>query len=267
MESLKILLDPINSITSVEFYKKVAGQSLGRSFLYLCYLGVLFSIVFLVFLKTHVWPSLQETFQWLETSVPAVTYAKGRLSTPTAEKVTVRHPRVTEVAFTIETRRVEPVTAQMMTDDKVSAYVTGSALYVLQPGGKVEVYDFSKVPSAQTKVFDAKFYRELARDLRLILYPLGFVAAFAVFATWKLAATLFYSLIALLINGVAEAGLAFKPLFNLSVYAQTLVIVVQCILLLFPAQVPQFTLLAAVATTVYLWLAIKRITPPRPQAA
>ena len=135
------------------------------------------------------------------------------------------------------------------------------------PGGKVEVYDFSKVPTTETRVFDAKFYRELARDLGLVLYPLGFAAAFAIFMAWKLVSTLFYSLIALVVNGVAEAGLEFTPLFTLSVYAQTLVIVVQCILLLVPAQVPQFTLLSAIVTTVYLWLAIKRLAPPPPQAA
>ncbi|MCX5797931.1 MAG: DUF1189 family protein [Elusimicrobia bacterium] len=262
-----IILDPVNSITSIEFYKKVAGQTWGRSLLYLSYLGLLFSIVFLVFLKMRVWPSVEGTFQWLETSVPAVTYSKGRLSTPTNEKVTVRHPTINEVAFTIDTSREEPVTAQMLTAEKVTAYVTGNALYVLQPAGKVEVYDLSKVPSTQTKVFDAKFYRELARDLRLVLYPFGFIAAFMLFAVWKLVATLFYSLIALLINGLAESGLKYPALFNLSVYAQTLVIAVQCILLLVPAQVPQFTLLSAVATTVYLWLAIKKSASPRPQAA
>jgi len=261
-----MILDPINSITSINFYKKVAGQTLGRTLLYLTYLGVLFSLVFLVFLKMRVWPSLEGTFQWLETSVPAITYSKGRLSTPTNEKVTVRHPKINEVAFTIDTNRAEPVTTQMMADEKVSAYVTSNALYILQPGGKVEAYDFSKVPSAETRVFDAKFYQELARDLRLVLYPLGLLAAFTLFAAWKLVATLFYSLIALLINGIGESGLAYKALFNLSVYAQTLVIAVQCILLLIPAQVPQFTLLAAVATTAYLWLAIKKNSPPQPQA-
>ena len=262
-----ILLDPVNSITSIEFYKKAAGQTLGRTFLYLAYLGVLFSIVFTVFLKVQVWPSLQETFQWLETSVPAITFSKGRVSTPTDEKVTVRHPRISEVAVVVDTRRVEPVTAQVLTQEKATAYLTGGALYILQPGGKVEVYDFSKVPTTETRVFDAKFYRELARDLGLVLYPLGFAAAFAIFMAWKLVSTLFYSLIALVVNGVAEAGLEFKPLFILSVYAQTLVIVVQCILLLVPAQVPQFTLLSAIVTTVYLWLAIKRLAPPPPQAA
>ncbi len=261
-----MILDPINSITSINFYKKAAGQTLGRAFLYLGYLGILFSIVFLVFLKTRVWPSLEGTFQWLETNIPTVTYSKGRLATPTNEKVTVRHPKINEVAFTIDTSRSDLVTAQMLADEKVSAYVTSNALYIQQPGGKVEVYDFSKVPSTETKVFDAKFYRELSHSLRVLLYPIGFLAAFALFAVWKLAATLFYSLIALLINGVSEGGLPYTTLFKLSVYAQTLVIAVQCILLLVPAQVPQFTLLATIATTVYLWLAIKKNASLQPQA-
>jgi hypothetical protein len=262
-----MILDPINSITSIQFYKKVAGQTLGRTLIYLAYLGALFAIVFLVFLKTQVWPSLEGTFQWLETSVPTITYSKGRLSTPTNEKVTVRHPKVNEVAFTIDTSRSEPVTTQMMADEKVWAYVTSNAVYLLEPGPQVEALDFSKVSSAETLVLDAKFYRESARALRPVLYPLGFLAAFMLFSAWTLATALFYSLFALLINGLAEACLAYKALFNISVYAQTLVITVQCILLLIPAQVPQFTLLATVSTTAYLWLAIKKNAPPQLQAA
>jgi uncharacterized membrane protein len=262
-----MILDPINSITSIDFYKKVAGQTLARTFLYLTYLGILFSIVFLVFLKARVWPALEETFHWLETSVPTITYSHGRLSTPTNEKVTLRHPKINEVAFTIDTGRAEPVTTQIMQAEKVSAYVTGTALYILQPGGRVEVYDFSKVTDAEAKILDARFYSELERDVRLVLYPFGFLASFLLFTVWKLVASLFYSLFALLINGLAEAGLAYKSLFNLSVCAQTLVIAVQAILLLIPAQVPQFTLLATVATTVYLWLAIKKNALPRPQAS
>ncbi|MDD5627961.1 MAG: DUF1189 family protein [Elusimicrobia bacterium] len=261
-----MILDPLNSITSLSFYKKVAAQAWSRSLIYLAYLGIVFAIVFLVFLKLRVWPSLDATFKWLETSVPAITYSKGRVSTPTNEKVTVRHPTINEVAFTLDTNRTEPVTAQMLAAEKVSACLTSNALYVMQPGGKVEVYDFSKAPSAQTKVFDAKFYDELSRNLRFALYPIGFAAAFLLFFVWKLTASLFYSSIALLINGLAETGLPYPALFNISVYAQTLVIAVQCILLLIPAQVPQFTLLAAVATTIYLWLAIKKNAVPRPAA-
>jgi hypothetical protein len=260
-----MILAPINSITSVNFYKKVAGQSLGRTFLYLSYLGLLFSIVFIIFLKTRIWPAFQETFQWLAASVPAVTYANGRLSTPTNEPVTLRHPRLDTVAFTLDTGRTEPVAPQMLRDNKVVAYVTANAMYIMQPGGKVEVYDFSRSPSAKPVVFDAKFYGEIARALAMVLYPLGFLACFCLFLLWKIIAALFYSLIALIINGINEAGLEYKSLFNISAYAQTFVVAVQAILLLVPAQVPLLTLGAIVVTTAYIWLALKRIAVPQPQ--
>jgi len=262
-----MLLDPINSITSIAFYRRVSAQNPARTFLYLAYLGLLFSIVFAVFLKTRVWPAVEQTFQWLETSVPVVTYANGRLSTPANQKISLRHPRISDVSFTIDTSRTEPVSAQMLSDEKVTAYVTANALYILEPSGKVDVYDFSKSPSAQSRVFDAKFYRELARDLRLALYPAGFLISFVVFLIWKTVSTLFYSLVALLVNGLTEAGLGYKSIFNLSAYAQTLVIAVQGMLMLIPASVPHFSLLAAVAITIYLWLAIKSQAPPRPLAA
>lgn len=262
-----MIWDPVNSITSIEFYKKVAGQHPRRSVLYLCYLGLLFSLLFIVFLKVRIWPAFAETFQWMETSVPAITYANGRLSTPTNEKVTIRHPKQEQVAFTLDTGRTDPVNPQTMRDDKVSAYVTANVMYIMEPGGKVNAYDFSKSPPGKTVVFDAKFYRELARILGLVLYPLGFAACFAMFVVWKLVATLFYSLFALLINGLSESGLPYRTLFNLSAYAQTLVVAVQAILMLVPARVPFFGFFTIVATAIYLWLAIRRIVPAPPQAA
>jgi len=261
-----MILDPINSITSIEFYKKVVGQKLGRTFLYLSYLGLMFSVAFTFFLRKQIWPVFQETFQWLETSVPPIAFANGRLSTPTNEKVVIRYPHNELLAFTLDTSRTEPVTSRMLQDDKVSGYVTANALYVLQPGGRLDVQDFSRTPTRSAPmVVDAKLYRRLADSIHMVLYPIGLCSCFFVFLCWKLLTTVFFSLIALLINGMVEAGLGYRPLFNLSAYAQTLVIAMQTILLLVPAQVPYFGLITTIITTVYLWLAIKRNAPPLPQ--
>ncbi|HAM34860.1 MAG TPA: hypothetical protein DEB40_04650 [Elusimicrobia bacterium] len=256
-----MILEPINSITSIAFYRKVAGQKVWRSFLYLAYVGLIFSAVFTFMLKIRVWPAIMDTFQWLETSVPTLTFANGRLSTPTNELLTVRHPTIEKIAVAFDTARTEPVTPQLMADNKVLAYVTGNAMYIMQPGGKVEVYDFSKAPNPKPVVVDADFYREIARGLAAILYPIGFLAAFALFMVWKTVSTLFYSLVALMINGVADARLEYKALFNICAFAQTLVIAVQGILLIIPARVPFFGPLALAATTIYIWLAVKTNAP------
>ncbi len=260
-----MILAPINAITSVNFYKKVSTQSLGRTFGYLVYLSVLFSLVLTVMLRVRVWPVLQGTFNWMGTSVPVITYANGRLSTPTNERLVLRYPALPQIAVILDTARTAPVTAQEMADAKVMAYATASAIHVLKGAGQVEVYDLSKGP-AKPFVLDDKFYRELARNLSRLLYPAGFAACFVVFFLWKSLAALFYSCIGLIINGVSEAGLEYKSLFSLSAYAQTLLIAVQAIMLFVPAHIPFFPVLAVAATGTYLWLAIRTNAPPSPAA-
>jgi hypothetical protein len=267
-----MLLDPINSITSVNFYKKISGQGPGRTCLYMLYLGLIYGIFATIWFRAHFLPVQQKTFNWLETSVPTITYANGRLSTPTNTPVTVRHPELEQVAFTIDTGRTEPVTSQMMQDGKVTAYVTSGALYVLQPGGRLEVYDFSKTPGSKSAVVDAKFWQQLAQVLRRVEYPMVFTCCFLGYAVWKGVTALFFSLIAVLINGMGETGLGYKPLFNLSAYAQTLVLVLTALLMIVSGFPPflhilngGMNMIAVMVTSVYLWLAIRKNAVPQPQ--
>ncbi|MFA6002999.1 MAG: DUF1189 family protein [Elusimicrobiota bacterium] len=262
-----MILDPINSITSINFYRRISGQNVGRSLLYIAYLGFFFSLAFTLMLWVRVMPPIQEAFVWLETNVPPITFANNRLSTPTNELVTIRYPKLDTVAFTLDTKRTEPVTPQMMTDGKVLAYVTANSMYLMQNSGKLDVYDFSKTPNAKSVVIDAKLYRELARMLPLVLLPLGFVVCFIVFFIWKIIAALFYSLVALIVNGVSGAGMQYAPLFNISAYAQTLIVAVQGILLFLPVHLPLLRPLSLLATTVYIWLAVRRHSAPADQPA
>lgn len=252
-----MFLDPVNAITSVSFYKKLSAQRLGRTFGYLAYLGLLFSIVFTVMLRTRVWPILEGTFHWMETSIPTITYANGRISTPTNERLILRYPAMPQIAVALDTARTSPVTAQEMLDAKVLAYATSQTLHVMKSGDQIEAYDLSK-GSGKPFVLDAKFYQDLAKGIAMILYPAGFISCFLAFLIWKSFSALFYSCIALVINGACEAKLEYKSLFNISAYAQTFLIAVQAILLLVPTHIPFFPLLAVAATGTYLWLAIQK---------
>jgi hypothetical protein len=259
-----MILDPINSITSINFYKKVSEQKLGRTFLYIAFLGLFFSAAFAVTVKVRLWPAIENTFSWLETAVPTLTYSKGRITTPTNEALTVRHPTIPQVAFAIDPNRTAPATAVELSDGKLIGLLTGGAMYILD-GNKVTAYDFSRSASDKTVIIDAKFYRELARGLKIALYPLALIVCFVFFCVWKLAAALFFSLVAVMLGSMQEPRLPYKSLFNISAYAQTLVIAVQGMLLIIPAHVPLFRPLAFAATTIYIWLAIRKHAPPQPQ--
>lgn len=263
-----MILDPVNSITSIGFYKKVAGQSLLRTFGYLCYLSVLFAVVGTFALKVKVGPVVDSTFRWLEAEVPTLTFAGGKVSSSQPELKTLKHPEVPQVAFAIDVGRTEPVTPQEMEQAKVLGWLTGTALYMTQSPGRVEVYDFSKSPTLEKPVvIDAGFFRQANQIVHRVMIPLSLVISFVIFLAWKGLASLFYSLLALLINAVLGAGLAFGSLFTIAVYAQTLVVALQALSLFSARGLPGMSVIALAATGAYIWLGIKKIIEPSAPAA
>lgn len=260
-----MILDPINSITSIDFYKKVAKQGIGRSLAYLAYLGLLFSIVATIALKVKVGPVVDETFLWLEKSMPAITFADGKLSTPTGEAVTIRHPSISDIAITVDTGRTEPVTAELLERNKVIAYVTSNAMYLMERPGQTRTFEFGKsaaAPGSKPTVIDAAFYHQAGIIMSRVLYPLSFVLSFFIFLLWKGIAAGFYSLMSLLINAITGAELEYLALLNITIYAQTLIIAVQAIFLFMPVGLPAGGLIAVAATGAYVWLAVKRSMEP-----
>ena len=257
-----MILDPINAITSVEFYRKVAAQTVGRSLLYLVYLSVLFSIAGTLALKMKIGPVVDETFVWLERSMPTITFEGGKLSTKDQLPVTIRHPRIPEVAVKIDTVSTGTVTAQTLEAAKVVAYVTRDAMFLMERPGEMRSFDFSTAAAGKPVVIDGAFYRNAGMLLSRALPPISLALTFVIFLAWKTFSTFFYSLIALMVNAVAEGDLSYKSLFNLTLYAQTLTIAIQAIFLFMPVGLPAAPLVAMALTTTYLWLAVKRLVEP-----
>ncbi len=257
-----MILDPLNAITSVNFYRKVAVQRVSRTIGYLIYVALLFALAATAAVKVRLAPEVEKACAWLGQAMPVLTLQNGKMSSATAAPVTVRYPELTDFAFTVDTARAEPVTADILDTNKVIGYVTSDALYLRGAQGRVEAYQFAKDASPKPVVIDAAFYQSASRVLVRLLYPLTLVFAFLFTAVWKIAAALFYALPAVMINAMMEGGLSFDALFNIAAYAQTLVIALQAIFLFMPTGIPGFPVIALISTGVYTWLAIKRLKEP-----
>ncbi len=262
------VLDPINSITSVNFYRKVAQQSARRTVLYLVYVALLFSVAAATAIKLRVGPALDETFHWLETSVPTLQFSNGKLTSDAPMPVTLRHPDYSDLAVTIDTSRVEPVTPEMLEKDRLAAYVTSNAVYLQQGQGEVRVIDLSKSATNRPVKIDASFFESSRQVLDRALYPVSFALVFLFFLVWKALASLFYSLVAMTINNSAQTRLSYRQLLGIAVYAQTLIVLLQGIFLFMPVGMPAPALVSLILTSVYIWLAVKRTqTPDAPPPA
>ena len=252
-----ILLDPVNAITSVSFYRKIAKQAFSRTVLYLVYLAAIFCVLGAVALKVRVGPALDQTFDWLAKSAPVLTFDNGKFSSPAAMPVVLRDPAYQDVAVAIDTTRTAPVTEKDMDGAGVTAYLTQSDFYLRRPNGTIEDRSFADTKTEKPVTLDAAFYQEAGALLNRILYPAAIFGLFAVFLVWKLLSSLFYSLVAMALNNALHAGRAYAELFNLSAYAQTLIIAVQIIFLFMPSRIPLFSLVALAVTGAYLYLALR----------
>lgn len=259
---MPVLLDPINSVTSVVFYRKVAKQSPARSLLYLTYLAFIFTALSLIAVKLKLMPVLAETFDWLAKTAPPITFSAGQMSTPGTEPVTLRHPKHSEVAVTIDAQRSDPVTPEMMENERVLAYLTRKTFYVLERPGELRVYDFSKAPpSPKPVVIDVEFYQSAAKVAGPFVYAFTLLLSFFGFLAWKGLSSLSFAVLGLLLNALADAKLEFGSLFNIAVYSQTLVIILQTMSLFMPQMLLFLSWVSVMLTGIYIWLAIKANRP------
>lgn len=255
-------LDPINAITSIQFYKRVAKQTGLRTAAYLGYLSLLFAVAATVALKVRVAPSIDKVFDWLGASWPQMEFSEGRMTSALTAPVTLRYPDVQELAVVIDTARTNAVTPDMLDQAKAMAYLTSNALYVRnQPvaGSPVRAYPFAN--SNEKFKIDAGFFKSANQIFDRIMYPVAFLLAGLLFLLWRLGASLFYALVGQLVAPSTGASPSFGELFRLAVYAQTFIVSLQIIFLFMHIGIPAGPLVALISTTTYLWLALKAQAP------
>ena len=258
-----MILDPINSITSIAFYRKVAAQSLGRTVGYLFYLATLFTLVTLLAVKVRIMPQVAGVFDWLGKSVPVLTFAGGKLSSATPGPTILRHPAAQEVGVVI-TRLDDPSHA----GGEQGVATSHQRLCIKRETGRIEVQDFSKAAPPKPVVVDADFWKTAGEMIPYFMYPAAVLFTFPLFLFWKVFATALYMIMALLINALAQAQLDAKPLLNITVYAQTFLVALEMILLLIPAPVPLAlqTLASFLITGTYIGLAVRSAASAAPTA-
>jgi hypothetical protein len=259
-----MILEPILAVSSFSFYRRVAAQPWWRSLLYLGYLSVLFALIATIGLKIQAGPHIDATFVWLEKSAPTLTFANGKMTSSLTEALILRHPEYPEIGLVVDTNRVEPVTAKMLDEAKAQAYLSSNAFYMVEPQhpGQMKVYDFSKSNDPKPVTLDAAFYENAHQVFNRLLYPAVFAGGVLLVIAWKIASTITYALLALLLNALASGQLGFGALAAVALYAQTPAILFTSLVMVFALPVPKLPFISMVLTGAYIWFAIKKLGEP-----
>jgi hypothetical protein len=252
-----MIQDLLGSIASSQAYRRFAQEKTSRTVLYLLFISLLFTVGGSIAMQLRVGPVIDETFAWLAAEVPTLTFSGGKVTSAAAGPKRIVHPQAEQVAVMIDTARTEPVTQQLMQGATVLAYLTNNALYIEQQQGKIETYDLSKAAVEKPVVVDAKFFREASGALKKVVYPLAILTVFVFAAAWTAFMGLLYAVFGLLLNSIAGGTLAFGPLYQIAIHAQTAALLVRIVLAFLPFVVPMSGLLTILVTSVYLWMAVR----------
>ena len=264
-----MLNDLIDSLASPTAYRRFAGEKPVRCAAYVAVLSLIFVAALAVAVKVRLAPLFDETFDWLKTSMPSVTFSAGKVTSAAQVATRVEHPRIKQVAVMIDTNRTDPVTVQQLGEAKVLAYLTANAMY-LSRDGRVEIFDLSK-SADKTVTIDAASYRDMEKVFNWVFYPLVLLIFFGLFCVSLSFFGLIYGLAGMLVASLTGADLAFSALFRMAIHAQTAAVFLRAADALSPVRIPKGSLISLALSVITLTLAIRaagkpQAAPPAPAA-
>ncbi len=258
-------LAPFLALFSVAFYKQRLVTPLRTGFLYLLYLSFLLSIFATARIRIQLLPVANEFVDWLRQSLPEITVTAQGIQTKTQEPILLTHPQWGPLIY------LDPTKDAPQSGDFEKALVTltrRKVAYRSPEGGEVRIQDLlpqGPQRGQQDFLVTGEGIAKLWRGLAPWLTAIFFVSSLAAIYLWKLAASLGYSLVALILNLFRREKLSYKALIHFSIYTLTPVAFLQIIASLFPAwPIPLNFITALLVTGIYLSLAIFATQSPRP---
>lgn len=258
-------LEPVHSVVDFGFYREVPKKSFLRTFGYLSYLSLLFTIFSIVVLYIKLTPFIQEAATWLANSMPAITIADGKATSSLTAPLILRYPRDNRLGILIDTNRTAGVSYEEMASQNVMFCLTQNSLYILNPEQhRIEQRPLDAMKTTKLTI-TGDFYPRFASYLNRLMYPIMLPIFWVVYLFWKLVTSLFYAVVGLLINAFSAAEMDFPSLYKLAVYSQTPVVILQAVMLPLRRSLPGYVIfpMGFLVTSAYLWQAIRQTkTPP-----
>ena len=257
--------DLLDALIRPDAYRRFAGEKPARTAASIAFLSLIFMGSIGIAVKLRLAPLFDETFHWLETTMPAVTFANGTVTSTAPAPLRLEHPRMKEVALMVDTSRKDPVTAQQMADAKVLAYLTSNALYLKRGDddkAQLETIDLAKSTAERPVTVDANSYKDMERAFDWVFYPALMLFFFMTFAVSIAFCGLLYALIGLAMASLAGAALNFATLFRLGVHAQTAGCLLYSLDALLPRSIPYFQFVSVFLSLGYLWYGVRAAAVP-----
>ena len=238
------------SITNFEFYTYILKESLGRAFLYLVLLSLLLGAIGLIQPIIGVNEGINLAIQYFQADVPEFTFANGELDVQGEMPIIMGEE---ESVFIIDTSG--QLDATVLDDYESGVFISRYEMISKENGFETRRINFSQLRELSFTKSDVERWLPHLRWIHLIVMIFGLAGAILA----KLISTLFISLLGLIVNAVKKAGLSYKDIYKLGIYAITLPAIIKLIIGQMPFEIPFFSVIYYGVVVFYLWKAMDEI--------
>jgi hypothetical protein len=254
-----VVLAPFLALFSPSFYRRIGEASLGRAFLYLCYLSFFFSLAIGALLVWRWMPAVDAIVVWSAERMPAVTFTRDGPVTDVGQPFELNHPAYGRL-LVIDTHAEFPDP-----DRPAWLWLTGRQL-VFAPVNSPRTSEFRSVdvvPASPERrqewhdvILDRRHLERMYEDL-MPWAPVVALLAFPVFFVCKLCVALAYGMLGAVVSFVLRKRLPYRRVLGLTIFAMTPVVMLEFAALAGLANPVASSLRVSAAVTVaYLCVAI-----------
>lgn len=237
----------LKSITDFKFYQEFQKESIGKAFLYLIKLTIIFGTVSMVNPMLLFDRGIDQAQVFFQEKIPYFVFENGELNV-SGEQPFIWEDEAKDLILVMDTSgRVGP---EILADYREGFYITKDHAVYKPNGIEKREFDFSQLKEAKFTKDDVAAWIPNLKWFGILLVIFGLIA----FLIGKIWSALWIAVLGLLI---CSGNYRFAELYKLSVYALTLPIIIKSLNALLWIAVPWFGLIYYGIASFYIWKAIE----------
>lgn len=250
MKRYSIFHPLVLSFFSKSLYRDVGKNWRGTGLLYLAIIVALLWIPSIIKGQLAMSAWVDGDSKEITKQIPAITIAKGQVSTDVTTPHFIKDPKTGEDIAIIDTTG----TVQNLDNSDAKILLTKSKLIVRRNETQSQTYDISGVQSFYLDRAKVEGWLALAKTWFIpVLFPLALIFSFI----FRAVQILIYAVVGLIFVRILKTNLDFKTLMRLSAIAITPVLVLNLILEFVPGRIPWWGFLGIIVALAYLFFAVK----------
>lgn len=236
------------SVIDTKFYRQIKDNSFGRSFAYLLILGLIAYCMYATIMFLGMQGMIDDLASQLSSSIPDFKLANGEF-TFAGKSPFIINGGSDEVFIIDTTGKTNEAALQSAT---IGILITKDSVYAKQKAD-IRRLDLRETKGITLTKADVAAFLPRLKTILLIVMAFGFLAALG----WKLLNALLLAIIGLMINESIKTDLKFSHIFNFSIYALTLPILLELAVFLSGFRFPLFFVIYWFISIAYVIMAIK----------